>query len=101
MNIVKRIIKWVIDLGVKCLISLVRTASEVSGTPVSKLPTEKEIVWELGTTVAKRVVNSKLKMWWSSVSEPVRNFCDWCRGITLLRREDVVQHNDKTLVLDV
>ena len=102
MSIMKRIIKWIINFGIKCITKLVRTASEMSGTPKSKLPTEKDIIWELGATAAKAVAKSKCKSWWARVIEPVQNFIDRCRGITPLLDKDRVSYSDDPgLVIDV
>ena len=102
MKIMKRILKWIVDMGIKFVTKLVRTASEMSGTPKSKLPTEKDVVWGLGSTVAKAVAKSKCRSWWAKVIEPVRNFVDKCRGITPLLDKDRVSYaNDPGLVIDV
>ena len=72
MSIMKRILKWIVDIGIKFVTKLVRTASEMSGTPKSK------------------------------VIEPVRNFVDRCRGITPLLDKDRVSYaKDPGLVIDV
>lgn len=102
MSIMRRIIKWIIDFGIKCITKLVRTASEAAGTPKSKLPTEKDIIWEIGSTAAKAIAKSKCKSWWAKVIEPVRNFVDRCRGITPLTEKDRVSYYEEgTLIIDV
>ena len=102
MNIMKRILKWIVDMSIKLVTKLVRTASEMSGTPKSKLPTEKDIVWGLCSTAAKAVAKSKCRSWWAKVIEPVRNFIDKCHGITPLLNKDRVSYaNDPGLVIDV
>lgn len=73
MSIMKNIIKWIVNFGIKCITKLVRTASEAVGTPKAKLPTERDVVWELGATAAKAVAGSKCKIWWSKIVEPIRN----------------------------
>ena len=103
MSIMSRIVKWIINIGVKFITKLVRTASEMSGTPRSRLPTEKDVIWELGSTVAKKMVKAKcsttIKTWWSKIVTPFRDFVDRCRGILPLK--DRVSYDDGSLVIDV
>ena len=72
MKVMKKILRWLVDFGLKCITKLVRTASAMAGTPKTKLPTERDVIWELGTTAAKAVAKSKCQSWWSKVVEPIR-----------------------------
>lgn len=59
-NPIKKFLKWLFDLGIKFITKLIRSSAEADGVPKSRLPTERDITWELGYAVLKRVAKAGL-----------------------------------------
>ena len=59
-NPIKNFLKWLFDLGIKFITKLIRSSAEADGVPKSRLPTERDITWELGYAVLKRVAKAGL-----------------------------------------
>ena len=45
---IKAFFKWLFDLGIKLVTKLLRSSAEAEGVPKSRLPTERDVTWELG-----------------------------------------------------
>ena len=60
MSIIQRFFKWVLDLGIKFITKLLRASAEADGIPKARLPTERDVTWELGYAILKRVAKAGL-----------------------------------------
>lgn len=61
MSMMSTIAKWIVNLGVKLITSLVRAAAQISGVPNARLPTERDVICEVGGTLIKSVLKAKAK----------------------------------------
>lgn len=57
---IKAFFKWLFDLGIKLITKLLRSSAEAEGVPQYRLPTERDVTWELGYAVLKRVAKAGL-----------------------------------------
>lgn len=70
---IKAFFKWLFDLGIKFVTKLLRSSAEAEGVPKSRLPTERDITWELGYAVLKRVAKAGLGKMKDRVSSVIKS----------------------------
>lgn len=61
MSMLSSFVNWIIKTGVKFITSLLRTAVQLSGVPNARLPTERDVLCEVGGTLIKSVLKAKAK----------------------------------------
>lgn len=61
MSIMSSIVNWIVNTGIKLITSFIRTAVQISGVPNARLPTERDVICEVGGTLIKSVLKAKAK----------------------------------------
>lgn len=61
MSIMSSIVNWIVNTGIKLITSFIRTAAQLSGVPNARLPTERDVICEVGGTLIKSVFKAKAK----------------------------------------
>lgn len=61
MSIVSSFVNWIVKAGIKFITLLLRTAAQISGVPNARLPTERDVICEVGGTLIKSVLKAKTK----------------------------------------
>lgn len=94
---IKAFFKWLFDLGIKLVTKLLRSSAEAEGVPKSRLPTERDVTWELGYAVLKRVAKAGLSRVKERVSVTLKSPYNLIVGLAEATRSK----NCRPLVIDI